>query len=303
MKRRTIKTILNRKFNRFLNSIKDDEVRKLVDNNTIITGGAITSLLLNEKVNDFDLYFKDRDTVEAVAGYYVKQFLKDYKGELSDHIRLDTTGDRVRVVVQSAGVAHVDGEDGGYSYFELGDPSSTDVEEYIDAAVKVSKKKEDKKARRNFEPLFLSGNSITLANDVQLVIRFWGTPEEIHDNYDFVHCMNYWDSETGELHLNPLALEAILNKQLIYHGSKYPIASIIRSRKFIERGWTITAGEYLKMVFQCQDLDLLSPDVLIDQLMGVDMAYFVELIRAISEGEQERLDRSYVMQLIDNLLW
>src|SRR3546814_2919414 len=72
MKAKTIKAILAKKFNSFASSIEDEVVRKLVEKNTIITGGCIASMLLGEKINDFDLYFTDHATTKAVAEYYVK---------------------------------------------------------------------------------------------------------------------------------------------------------------------------------------------------------------------------------------
>lgn len=74
MKRRTIKRILRKKFKEFLDSIDDERVQKLVAENSIITGGAISSMLLHEKVNDFDVYFKNSETALAVAEYYVGRF-------------------------------------------------------------------------------------------------------------------------------------------------------------------------------------------------------------------------------------
>ena len=48
----------------------------------------------------------------------------------------------------------------------------------------------------------------------------------------------------------------LLARQLVYQGSKYPICSMIRTRKFLQRGWHINAGQYLKMAFQVSELDL-----------------------------------------------
>jgi hypothetical protein len=53
------------------------------------------------------------------------------------------------------------------------------------------------------------------------------------------------------------ALESILTKELRYVGSRYPLCSVIRTRKFLARGWTINAGQYVKMCFQISQLDLL----------------------------------------------
>ena len=65
-----------------------------------------------------------------------------------------------------------------------------------------------------------------------------------------MHCTNYWTSWDREVVTSAAALESILTKDLKYQGSQYPVCSIIRTRKFIERGWTINAGQYLKMAIQ-----------------------------------------------------
>lgn len=89
----------------------------------------------------------------------------------------------------------------------------------------------------------MSTNAITLSHRLQIVNRFYGKPDEIHDNYDFVHCTNYWTSWDSELVLRPAALEALLTRELRYVGSKYPVCSLIRVRKFTARGWSINAGQ------------------------------------------------------------
>ena len=129
-----------------------------------------------------------------------------------------------------------------------------------------------------YEIKFISANAITLSDKIQLVTRFYGTPEEIHKNFDFVHAMGVYDYHENELHTTVEQLEALLSKSLIYKGSLYPLASIFRARKFINRGWTIDAGQYLKMAFQLNDLDLLDPYTLEEQLTGVDLLYFYQII-------------------------
>ena len=52
MNRKTIKKIISKKHEDFLASIDDENVKKLIDKNSIITGGSIVSLLLNENVKD-----------------------------------------------------------------------------------------------------------------------------------------------------------------------------------------------------------------------------------------------------------
>ena len=105
--------------------------------------------------------------------------------------------------------------------------------------------------------------------------------------------------------MKPEALEALLAKELKYVGSKYPLCSVIRTRKFIKRGWFISAGQYLKICFQLSKLQLDKIDVLEDQLVGVDSAYFVHLIEVIrkdlEEGIIKDIDETYVAKLVDKI--
>ena len=100
----------------------------------------------------------------------------------------------------------------------------------------------------------------------------------IHKNFDFVHAMGVYDYNDNSLTTNVEQLESLLSKSLVYKGSLYPLASIFRARKFIQRGWSIDAGQYLKMAFQLNDMNLLDPYTLEEQLTGVDLLYFYQII-------------------------
>ena len=301
MKAKTIKSIIRKKHEDWMESIDCEETRKLVKKNTIVTGGSIVSMLLGEKVNDFDIYFRDLDTVLAVTEYYVNKFnnlnphVKTEEGVYVEPAYYKRDNDRVKVFIRSAGVA---GESKpNYQYFESQEPGSTAASDYVSEVIQEI----EDETKPKYRPIFLSSNAITLSNKVQLVIRFYGEPEEIHKNYDFVHCTNYWDSATGDLVLHQKALESILSKELRYVGSKYPLCSIIRTRKFIARGWTINAGQYVKMAFQLQEFDLNDPRVLEEQLTGVDIHYFFEVIEALKKRDDKRVDTAYLMEVIDRI--
>ena len=151
-----------------------------------------------------------------------------------------------------------------------------------------------------YRPVFLSTNAITLAGRIQIIIRFYGTPEQIHENYDYVHCTNWWTKKAGVV-LNQPALESLITRELRYVGSKYPICSIIRMRKFIKRGWTVNAGQILKMCMQVSDLDLEDLATLKDQLTGVDVAYFMEVIESLRAKDSVRVDSAYLLEIIDRM--
>src|SRR5699024_10417607 len=77
MKKKTICKVLQRKISEWLGTITDNKVRDLVRRDTIVTGGSIASMLLGEKSNDFDVYFKTRETALAVARYYELPVMED----------------------------------------------------------------------------------------------------------------------------------------------------------------------------------------------------------------------------------
>ena len=309
MKGKTIKALLAKKFNSFVASIEDEAVRSLVEKNTIITGGCIASMLLGEKINDFDLYFADHATTKAVAEYYVKRFEVKIRNGIPCAISVDDTDGRVRIVVKSAGVASEEGAETEYQYFEgepegqaagyvgevMGDPG--EIEETYQATEEMALNTEG----ADYRPVFMSTNAITLSDKIQIVLRFYGDADTIHENYDFVHCTNYWTSKDGALTLRQPALESLLSRELRYVGSKYPICSVIRLRKFIRRGWVINAGQILKMMMQVSELDLTNPAVLQEQLTGVDSAYFIELMEKLKANDPEKVNAAYLVEIIDRM--
>lgn len=314
MKSKTIKSVLSKKFNHWAESITDENVKKLVMDNTIITGGAIASMLLKEDVNDFDVYFRTKETVLAVAKYYVEIFKKTAAHKHKDgkeiEIEVREEEDRVKIYIKSAGIAGEDGEE-DYQYFES--RPDQEAEDYVNTVTDAITKSDEVEIRdindNSYRPLFISANAITLSDKIQLVLRFYGDPNTIHQHYDYIHCTNYWTSNDNELVLKPQALEALLSRELVYVGSKYPLCSVIRTRKFIKRGWSINAGQYLKMCFQISKLDLSDINVLEDQLTGVDAAYFAQLIDAVkdhtekekSEGKEFKLEYGYLAAIIDKI--
>lgn len=279
MKAKHINAVICKKFDDFLSSIDEPKIKELVSENTLITGGCIASMLLKEEVNDYDLYFTNKETAHQVALYYVAKFNAahpDKKGQVIEE------EDRIKIFFQSDGVASDDEYSDDKPKETLQAVSTNEITDFEE----FKKSENSEKQKPQYRPVYISSNAITLSNQIQIVIRFYGNPEEIHENYDYVHCTNYWLSKTRSIHLNQKALESLLAKELVYVGSKYPIASIIRSRKFINRGWSINAGQYLKMAYQVSKLNLDDLNVLEDQLIGVDTAYFNMLIKALREKEK-----------------
>jgi hypothetical protein len=306
MKKRTIEKVLDKKFRDFVSSINDAKTKELVIQNSFITGGCIASMLLQEKVHDYDIYFTNKETVLAVAKFYANKFGKasaevvDVDSEndpkRAEYFRMHGISGAGRVAIYCAA---------NYQNTESFEQDEDDIE---DLTTVLLHEKEDETSGEKYRPLFLSPNAISLSHAVQLILRFYGDPEEVHKNYDYVHATNYWTPGKG-LFLNQPALESILAKELVYIGSKYPVASILRVKKFLLRGWSINAGQQLKIMYQISKLDLDDIAVLEDQLVGVDVAYFVMLISAlrahtkksIEEGVPFSISYEYLAEIIDRI--
>jgi hypothetical protein len=311
-----IKFSIERKVKDWLSTIDDEELRKAAARDVIVTGGCIVSLLTGDRVRDYDIYFKTIHTAERIAKYYVEKFKSDETTvqNRAAHVdapldpRVEVKDERVRIHIKSAGVASATPSDQEYDYFESTPEDSADafvedamaVLEAADQDFEIAKKEDDEEKPR-YRPLFLSDNAITLSHGVQLIVRFYGTPEEVHANFDYVHCTCYWTRDEG-LVCSEAAQMAIQTKELRYMGSLYPICALIRIRKFVARGYSINAGQFIKMCGQVNDLDLTSIAVWEDQLTGVDTVYFQQLIDILkSQSSDGTIEKSYVIKLIDKM--
>ena len=265
-----------------------DELRK----HYIVTGGAITSMLLGDVPNDYDVYIDNTDTAAKLANYYISR-LPTPDNEKTDVpvVSVPPGGGRVEIKVKSSGVASEEDNQSEYDYFEMYPNASDRMLSYLENMTQQSNGK--------YTAVAITTNAITLTDQIQVILRFVGPAQEIHKNYDFVHTTNYFTEAEGVV-LNQPALESILAKELKYVGSLYPICSVFRIKKFINRGWTITAGEMLKIAYDIAKLDLDDPKVLQDQLTGVDAAYFNQILRLIRE-EGKPIERTYLFELVNRI--
>lgn len=292
MQIKTIQKTIQAKLIEWLDTITDAKLRSDVKSNILVSGGSITSMLLNEPVNDYDVYIKDVNVLLSLVEYYTKshpiQILKgwekeklmegynkgilqhepDYKNQFIIAVN-NLKDDQIKLFIESKGLLIVN-------------ENSTEEENL------------------KYIPKCFSPNAISFSNKIQLVCRFHGDDIAIHKTFDFMHATNYFTFEKG-LVTNKEALESIITKQLKYQGSLYPVTSIIRMKKFIKRGWNINAGEMLKIMLQISELDLSNADTLEEQLIGVDVAYFDQLVTILRSCKEEKLSPSYISTIIDKV--
>lgn len=300
MQFKTIKKVVADKMEDWLSTITDESLRKDVKANLLVSGGSICSLILNEPVNDYDIYLQDKNVLMRLTEYYVKPFgLEIWDGDKKEEIitsyRKNFTEEQFNEHYSMVSCALRNLQPKQIKLF------IADGGMKVDSALESVKEGEEPK---RYRVAYLSPNAISLTDDIQIVIRFHGTPTEIHKTFDFIHATNYFTFNDGIV-TSIKALQSILSKQLYYQGSLYPLTSVIRAKKFIKRNWNITAGEYLKMIFQCSLLDFTDLDVLEEQLIGIDVAYFSTLIEALRKAKESngefKLSAEYLNELIDRI--
>lgn len=312
MKSKTIKKVLKAKIDAWADSVNDIVVKKYIQENTIVTGGCIASMLMGNEVNDYDIYFDSKEACLAVAKYYSNKVQKYYSIEVIDgkdypdfnYNHVNGTNFTENTFKCSNGTL-IDGHKMGRCVHMI-EPDRVKLFMRDAGIIRVDKKhytNEDTSEQEAYYPIHFSSNAITLTNDIQVVIRFHGSPEKIHENYDFVHATNWYTPVNNHLELRVEALESLLTKELKYIGSKYPLTSVIRSKKFVQRGFSIGAGTYLKILYQVSQLDLNDLTVLEDQLAGVDVAYFDMLLDALRTANKEgfTLTYPYLCELIEKI--
>ena len=287
MQVKTIRQNIEMKLNQWLCTITNEDLRHKVSYNLLVSGGSIVSMLLDEPVNDYDIYIKDMDVLIDLVKYYTQAY-KDITvldGRKKDEYLLG-------INPNSKGIYKI----------AVDNLKSNQVKLFFEDTVGSKKVDENcvNKDNPNYVPVFFSPNAISLSGNIQIVTRFHGDNETIHKTFDFIHATNYFTFKDGIV-TNKLALESILTKQLKYQGSLYPLTSILRMKKFIKRGWDINAGEVLKTMFQISELNLKDPNVLEEQLIGVDVAYFSQLIEILRKTPDEKITSHYLNTIIDRV--
>ncbi len=295
MNSKNIAKALNAKLADWCKHIDNEDVVTAIKHDAIITGGAIVNMLQGESPNDYDVYFKTIETCKAVADYYAAKWNAEHPDK-QVHVKIEN--DRVMMTIGEGRGEGTTIEDGETGIDDDTEPYATENEDNpTEQNPEIEKPK--------YRPRYFSTNALSLSDKIQIVVRFWGPVEKIHENYDFEHCKCSYDWHTDTVNLPTKALECIINRELYYSGSKYPLCSIIRTRKFISRGWSINAGQYVKMALQLNKLDLSDLNVFRDQLVGVDSAYFEAVITYLQQKKENNpefvVDDRYLFEVINRI--
>lgn len=124
-------------------------------------------------------------------------------------------------------------------YFDTKE-NALDVKEYFEQREKKSLSVDKYKTN------LITENSINLSDKVQLVIKFYGSPTEVIEKFDWAHIKSYF-MYSKKIVLADDLYRLIVEKELVYTGSEYPLSSLMRLKKYIKKGWNVSNSVILNI--------------------------------------------------------
>jgi hypothetical protein len=119
-----------------------------------------------------------------------------------------------------------------FDFYFIDEESANKVKSYYEANKNNTNK--DK-----YHVKLITDNAINLSDKVQLITKFVGTPEKVVNNFDWQHIKSYYKYPDG-LSLTSDIYKLIMEKELVYTGSAYPLSSLMRLKKYIKKGWHVS---------------------------------------------------------------
>lgn len=98
---------------------------------------------------------------------------------------------------------------------------------------------------------------------------FFPTADDIFKAFDFTVCMGAYDYDAKEFVFHPDFLKHNSQRFLRFNpGTRYPLASAVRTLKYQSRGYTLGKGDMLKIALACRGVRIETWDDLKDQIGG-----------------------------------
>lgn len=122
-------------------------------------------------------------------------------------------------------------------YFKYESPAKRIVELYTNDPSYMNEVAVYEEKYRDVEigQMVITENAVTLKNNLQLITKHYGTPQEIRSTFDFVHCLPYYDTEDDRLYISRDQYDCCVNKVLkVNNLNNY---TRYREEKFKKRGY------------------------------------------------------------------
>jgi len=176
-----------------------------------------------------------------------KQIKKLLKG-LIDNLLETITDEKIREIIKTKSFvtggcipSMIIGEwVNDYDFYFIDPDSAQEVKDYYSSS-------HPEFVSDRFKINLITENSVNLSDKIQLVTKFTGEPEKIVKSFDWKHIKSYY-IYPDKIIFSDDVYRLICEKELIYTGSKFPLSTLLRVRKYIKKGWTISTASMTHVV-------------------------------------------------------
>lgn len=159
---------------------------------------------------------------------------------------------------------------------------------------------------RKFKKVHETENAVTFVKpskyrniEVQIIKRFAGTPIEILETFDFTIVQGLYDFEQMKFEFTDNFFKHIAQRKLVFtNTSRYPIAALYRTKKYQERGYTMSGATVVQLSLAIHALKIETYADLKDQLMGIDTAMLEEITKGI-DGTKKFECKEFIAQWME----
>jgi hypothetical protein len=127
--------------------------------------------------------------------------------------------------------------------------------------------------------------------DVQLIVyKYFETPQHIFNDYDFTINMAALEVKTEQFHFHEDFFKHNSQRYLQFHtGTAYPLISALRVQKYIEKGYTISKSQMLRLLLTISQIDIQTWNQLKDEIGGM---YGLNMDEVFPEKEEFSLEKA-----------
>ncbi|WP_025909303.1 hypothetical protein [Priestia flexa] len=132
--------------------------------------------------------------------------------------------------------------------------------------------------------------------NIQLIhFNYFKNATEIFEQFDFTSCMGCFDFEKEEFALHSDFLKHNAQRILKFNSATaYPIVSLLRVKKYEDKGFRISKPEFIRIALTCMNLNINTYEELKDHLGGMYGINYDKLFEDVDDEEfdlQEAVDK------------
>jgi hypothetical protein len=134
--------------------------------------------------------------------------------------------------------------------------------------------------------------------DVQLIVyKYFPTVQDIFNDYDFTVNMGALECRTEQFTFHDEFFKHNSQRYLQFHtGTAYPIISLLRVQKYIDKGYKISKSQMLRILLTISRLDMNTWDQLKDEIGGM---YGLNMDNIFPETEEFSMDKA--IEILDEI--